>query len=170
MHKFNDLMLSIKSKGTWGQLWLIHLLAICLDWQYCCNLHLAITLSIQLSPLGLATGHHHNLAQLVLGKFPAQRPVTRSFNVFFDLHLNKRLSKQSWGWCFETLPCPIWRHCNEYKASLDFNVPLTEFYFTYLLGHLQVRWIQESSLSGFDNPLQQFVTFLFVQTCITCIW
>ena len=29
------------------------------------------------------------------GKFPAQRPVTRSFDVFFDLHLNKRLSKQS---------------------------------------------------------------------------
>ena len=29
------------------------------------------------------------------GEFPAQRPVTRSFDVFFDLHLNKRLSKQS---------------------------------------------------------------------------
>ena len=31
------------------------------------------------------------------GEFPAQRPVTRGFNVFFDLRLNKRLSKQSWG-------------------------------------------------------------------------
>ena len=30
----------------------------------------------------------------VPGEFPAQRPVTRSFNVFFDLHLNKQLSKQ----------------------------------------------------------------------------
>ena len=29
----------------------------------------------------------------VSGEFPAQRPVTRSFDVFFDLHLNKRLSK-----------------------------------------------------------------------------
>ena len=29
----------------------------------------------------------------VTGDFPAQRPVTRSFDVFFDLHLNKRLSK-----------------------------------------------------------------------------
>ena len=28
------------------------------------------------------------------GEFPTQRPVTRSFEVFFDLHLNKRLSKQ----------------------------------------------------------------------------
>ena len=28
------------------------------------------------------------------GEFPTQRPVTRSFDVFFDLRLNKRLSKQ----------------------------------------------------------------------------
>ena len=32
---------------------------------------------------------------------------------FFYLRLNKRLSKQSWGWWFETLSCPLWRHCNE---------------------------------------------------------
>ena len=30
----------------------------------------------------------------VAGEFPAQRPVTRSFDVFFDLRLYKRLSKQ----------------------------------------------------------------------------
>ena len=29
----------------------------------------------------------------VTGEFPSQRPVTRSFDVFFDLCLNKRLSK-----------------------------------------------------------------------------
>ena len=32
----------------------------------------------------------------VTGEFPSQRSVTRSFDVFFDLPLNKRLSKQSW--------------------------------------------------------------------------
>ena len=48
----------------------------------------------------------------VPGEFPAQRPVTRSFDVFFDLRLNKRLSKQSWGWWFETPSCPLWRHSN----------------------------------------------------------
>ena len=31
-------------------------------------------------------------------EFPAQRPVTQSFDVFFDLCMNKRLSKQTWGW------------------------------------------------------------------------
>ena len=31
----------------------------------------------------------------VTGEFPSQRPVTRSFHVFFDMRLNKRMSKQS---------------------------------------------------------------------------
>ena len=45
----------------------------------------------------------------------SQRPVTRSFDVFFDLRLNKRLSKQSWGWWFETLPWSLWRHWNVFN-------------------------------------------------------
>ena len=48
----------------------------------------------------------------VPGEFPTQRPVTRSFGVNFDLRLNKRLCKQSWGWWFETLLCLLWRHSN----------------------------------------------------------
>ena len=46
------------------------------------------------------------------GEFPTQRPVTRSFDVFFDLGLNKRLSKQSRGWWFETPLRPLRRHRN----------------------------------------------------------
>ena len=53
----------------------------------------------------------------VTGEFPTQRPVTRSFDVFFDLHLDKRLSKQSWGWWFKTSSRPLWRHCNDVLAS-----------------------------------------------------
>ena len=49
---------------------------------------------------------------LVTGEFPAQRPVMRGFDVFFDLRLNKWLSKQWWGWWFEMPSCPLWRHCN----------------------------------------------------------
>ena len=48
----------------------------------------------------------------VPGDFPTQRPVTRSFDVYFDMRPNKRLSKQSWGWWFETLSHPFWRHRN----------------------------------------------------------
>ena len=61
----------------------------------------------------------------VTGEFPAQRPVTRSFDVFFDPRLNKRLSKQSWGWWFETPSRSLWRHCNEFlgvdKALLQIS-------------------------------------------------
>ena len=53
----------------------------------------------------------------VSGEFPAQRPVTRSFDVFFDVRLIKRLSKHSRGWWFETLSHPLWRHHNEHMLS-----------------------------------------------------
>ena len=48
------------------------------------------------------------------GEFPTQRPVTRSFDVFFDLRLNKRLSKQPWGWWLEAPSWSLWRQCNGY--------------------------------------------------------
>ena len=55
----------------------------------------------------------------VTGEFPSQRPVTRSFDVFFDLRPNKRLSKQSWNWWFETLSWTLWRHSNEMFLSFS---------------------------------------------------
>ena len=55
----------------------------------------------------------------VPGEFPTQRPVTRSFDGYFDLRPNKRLSKQSWGWWFETLPRPLWRHSNGVTGVIE---------------------------------------------------
>ena len=55
----------------------------------------------------------------VPGEFPTQRPVTRSFDVYFDLRTNKRLSKQNRGWWFETLSPPLWRHRN---VSVALNI------------------------------------------------
>ena len=52
------------------------------------------------------------------GEFPTQKPVTLSFDVFFDLHLNKRLSKQSWGWWFKTPSWSFWRQCNVQMAAV----------------------------------------------------
>ena len=91
--------------------------------------HQMETFSTLLSPfLGQFTGHRRWRHQMetfsaslaicagnspVPGEFPTQRPVTRSFGVFFDLRLNKWLSKQWCGWWFETPSCPLWRHCNE---------------------------------------------------------
>ena len=53
------------------------------------------------------------------GEFPTQRPVTRSFDVFFDLRPNKRLSKQPWGWWFETQSWSLWRQCNVDSALIN---------------------------------------------------
>ena len=52
------------------------------------------------------------LLAICAGESPTQRPVTWSFDVYFGLRPNKRLSKQSWGWWFETQSRPLWRHRN----------------------------------------------------------
>ena len=53
------------------------------------------------------------------GEFPTQRPVTRSFDVLFDLRLNKRLSKEPWGWWFETPSWSLWRQRNDSPPFLN---------------------------------------------------
>ena len=57
----------------------------------------------------------------VPGEVPAQRPVRRNFDVFFDLRQSKRVSKQWWGWWFETPSCPLWRHCNDVPLHLNYD-------------------------------------------------
>ena len=81
---------------------------------------------------------------LVPGEFPAQRPVTRSFDVCFDLRLIKRLSKQSWGWWFETLPRPLWRHSNG-NDILSFRCG----------GGTRVR-TRETNIIGMCNEIEDF--------------
>ena len=54
---------------------------------------------------------------LVTGGFPSHRPVMWSFNVFFDLHLNKRLSKQLRWWWVEMPMHSLWCPCNELELN-----------------------------------------------------
>ena len=89
----------------------------------------------------------------VTGKFPAQRPVTRSFNVFFDPCLYKRLSKQSRGWWFETPSRPLWRHCDDSVCALCFrwiaysfvNTCLTVFQ-PWNLNHFNTSFLRNTCL------------------------
>ena len=69
----------------------------------------------------------------VPGEFPSQRSVTRSFDVFFDLSLNKTLIKQSRRLWFETASRSLWRHCNEHITSCCFVLtsPYAPNTFTY---------------------------------------
>ena len=55
----------------------------------------------------------------VTGEFPTQRPVTWSFDVFSEICLNKRSSKQSWGCSFET---QLWCHCNDVLGGENVDV------------------------------------------------
>ena len=61
-----------------------------------------------------------------------QRPVTRSFDVFFDLRLNTRLSKQSWGWWFETPSVLLWRHCRFVEVPVCQRFGVSTFQFVYV--------------------------------------
>ena len=89
----------------------------------------------------------------VPGEFPAQSPVTRSFEVFFDLRPNKRLNKQSWGWWFETPSRPLWRHSNDF-AWLCFVVVIWMMdswdLFTY--GHV-LLWLYGWWINGTSSPM-----------------
>ena len=94
----------------------------------------------------------------VPGEFPSQRPVMRSFDVFFDLRLNKRLSKQSWGWWFETLSRSLWRHCNVKNSMAADNLAIQEesrtsaamvlTYLSWEYSGLSTRRIKWECLSG----------------------
>ena len=68
----------------------------------------------------------------VPGEFPTQRPVTWSFDVYFDLRPNKRLSKQSLGWWLETLSPPLWRHRNAFRYWVSWAFSLTPWNLCYV--------------------------------------
>ena len=60
-----------------------------------------------------SNGIIYRVTDPLCGEFTTQRTATRSSDVFFDLRMNKRLSKQSRGWWFETPLRSLWRHCND---------------------------------------------------------
>ena len=83
----------------------------------------------------------------VTGEFSSHRPVTRGFDVFFDLRLNRQLSKQSRRRWFETPSRSLWRHCNV--------VPNTDSVIRATMGSFSVQrvtlvqfWIGETGQIG----------------------
>ena len=93
----------------------------------------------------------------VTGEFPAQRLVTRSFDVFFDLRLNERLSNQSWGWWFETPWRPLWRHNNTislfWPHYTDFSWHLGNRY-VYLCLLVTLHSLKQAVAQSFQYPRQ----------------
>ena len=104
----------------------------------------------------------------VHGEFPAQSPVTRSFD-FFYLRLNKRLSKQSSGWWFETPSWSLWRHCNEWNAKNTAMAAKNE-YMIYrvwkLLNIVQEYHLNEVATNTTENrSFDEHVNILFHNDC-----
>ena len=72
--------------------------------------------------IGMMTSSNGNILRVtgpLCGEFTGHRWIPRAkasdaelWCLFFYLRLNKRLSKQSWGWWFETPTHPLWRRCN----------------------------------------------------------
>ena len=94
----------------------------------------------------------------VPGEFFAQRPVTRSFDVFFDLRPNKWLSKQSWGWWFETPSYRLWRHSNGFwwcawPSTICPTRMIDTWYCLQLLSKLNSSSVSRLTITGKDNGL-----------------
>ena len=87
----------------------------------------------------------------VAGEFPSQSPVTRSFDVFFDLRLNKRFSKQSKRRWFETSQCSLWRQCNSCAILIAHQLLWQNM-------EAPVSIFQESPLAGEPPQRQPFQT------------
>ena len=80
--------------------------------------------------------------------FLSQRPVTQSLDVFYNLRLNKRLSKQSRCWWFETSSRPLWRHCNSFFILFQKN-----FVMYVSSGHsFHIKWYGMLSIPVFVSP------------------
>ena len=90
---------------------------------------------------------------LVPGEFPAQRPVTRSFDVFFDLRLNEQLSKQSWGWWFETPSRSLWRHCNVQFCCAVFRSGYITFLWTSSIFYQHLSGVSHIARHGGNSTI-----------------
>ena len=79
-----------------------------------------IQIVLYLTPWWSWNGNIFHVTGPLCGEFTGHRwLVTRRSDVFFDLCLNKCLSKQSWGWWFE-MPSPsLWHYCNVIVPSGD---------------------------------------------------
>ena len=103
------------------------------------------------------TGH-------LCGEFTSHRwiphPMASDVELWCFLCLNKRLSKQSWGWWFETPSRPLWRHSNVYLCNhcMDFLC----LKFCELFAHLLPMGVPMSKKLYLCN---RWIDFLHLKLC-----
>ena len=106
----------------------------------------------------------------VTGEFSSQRPVTRSFDAFFDLHLNKRLSKPSRRRWFETPSRPLWRNWKMTKESI-FRLARQRAGGRIMIIFKERRSssaLAIGSLYGQGRPLHYTIRSTWCEKCVIC--
>ena len=109
----------------------------------------------------------------VTGEFPSQSPAMWSFDVSFDLCLNKQLNKQSWAWWFDTPSRPLWSHCNVPVEFALTWMPLKLIDFKSALFRV-MAWCHQTSSHylhiKFDQALWQHMVLPGSKELIDTIW
>ena len=65
---------------------------------------------------------------------------------FLDLRLNKRLSKQSCGWWFETPSRTLWRHCNAFSSAMHVTPAQEKAFRYYKKNSMSIEILKEDTL------------------------
>ena len=111
----------------------------------------------------------------ITGEFPSQRPVTRSFDVFFDLYLNKRFSKQSWinGWVNNREAGDLRRHRGHYDVIVMYCIYCAlQFVVTWVVAPIfmwyHMVWILWHP-TGFKAFINTVSTFWNIQIALSLI-
>ena len=103
----------------------------------------------------------------VSGEFPSQRPVTRSFDEFFDLRLNKQLSKQSKRRWFETQSRSLWRQCSVLLMPEQLG---SGYIWSVWLGSSLVQIKSSDGLARFEKAVVQAARKRLYSKRVTSEW
>ena len=101
----------------------------------------------------------------VTGGLPSKRPVTRSLDGFFDLCLNKRLSKQSRRRWFAALSRSLWHHCNAQTGPINSHKHLMSV--SYQTSFI-CAWPFERFKLGHAEKHCQFDNFVVINDTVSC--
>ena len=95
--------------------------------------------------------------------------MTPNFDVFFDLRHNKRLSKRSWAWWFETLSRTLWRRYNAVADVPECSQRLAEVEY-WKCERSSVSHTQIVAKTGFQWALIRTISIIITPSKCVHIW
>ena len=107
---------------------------------------------------------------LVTDGFSSQTPVTWSFDIFFDLRLNKRFSKRSRRRWFETPLRSLWCHCNVWPPRIICTARTQINKIPWLLSKLSIHHKRRPQKKSFSASYILIISLLFLQAKCVMVW